>query len=162
MVHGIYAADSRNLSVRSAFPFLWEAEKRRGSVVGALFRGLGKEREEERVKRVKEEEAWNALGEYGERMRKGVSVWGLKGGLGTLTERLRVVLEEERGVKFLMGESVEGLALKGEEGVEVSRVSFCFVSFVFRFTFGQRNLNGSFSSLSIRSPPPNQPSQLPW
>jgi len=66
MVHGIYAADSRNLSVRSAFPFLWEAEKRRGSVVGALFRGLGKEREEERVKRVKEEEAWNALGEYGE------------------------------------------------------------------------------------------------
>lgn len=37
IVHGIYAADSRSLSVRAAFPFLWEAERRGG---GSVLRGL--------------------------------------------------------------------------------------------------------------------------
>jgi oxygen-dependent protoporphyrinogen oxidase len=37
MVHGIYAADSRILSVRAAFPTLWDAEEKGG---GSIIRGL--------------------------------------------------------------------------------------------------------------------------
>ena len=39
LVHGIYAADSRRLSVRAAFPSLWEAEDRgKGSVITGIVR----------------------------------------------------------------------------------------------------------------------------
>ncbi len=39
LVHGIYAADSRVLSVRAAFPSLWDAETRgHGSIVRGFFR----------------------------------------------------------------------------------------------------------------------------
>jgi len=38
LVHGIFAGDARQLSVRACFPFLWEAERARGSIIlGALF-----------------------------------------------------------------------------------------------------------------------------
>jgi len=39
LIHGIYAADSRRLSVRASFPSLWEAEDRgRGSVITGILR----------------------------------------------------------------------------------------------------------------------------
>lgn len=39
LVHGVYATDSRRLSVRSSFPSLWEAEDRgKGSVVTGILR----------------------------------------------------------------------------------------------------------------------------
>lgn len=39
LVHGIYAADSRRLSVRASFPSLWEAENRgKGSVITGILR----------------------------------------------------------------------------------------------------------------------------
>ncbi|KAJ3379132.1 oxygen-dependent protoporphyrinogen oxidase, partial [Entophlyctis sp. JEL0112] len=37
LVHGIYAGDSRLLSVKSCFPFLWEAEKKHGSVIRGML-----------------------------------------------------------------------------------------------------------------------------
>lgn len=120
MVHGIYAADSRTLSVRSAFPFLWEAEQRRGSVVRALFRGLGKKTAKEVELVEREERAWKELGELGQRMRKGVSVWGLKGGLATLSARLRHILEHERGVEFRMQERAQALDIRENGTVQVS------------------------------------------
>lgn len=42
LVHGIYAADSRRLSLRAAFPSLWEAEDLgRGSVISGILRKKG-------------------------------------------------------------------------------------------------------------------------
>ncbi|HQR67740.1 MAG TPA: protoporphyrinogen oxidase, partial [Thermoanaerobaculia bacterium] len=41
MVSGVYAGDPRTLSVRSAFPHLWEAEGRSGSVIRDFLRGGG-------------------------------------------------------------------------------------------------------------------------
>ncbi len=41
MVSGVYAGDPGALSVRSAFPHLWEAEGRSGSVIRDFFRGGG-------------------------------------------------------------------------------------------------------------------------
>jgi oxygen-dependent protoporphyrinogen oxidase len=41
MVSGVYAGDAASLSVRSAFPRLWEAEARSGSVIRDFIRGGG-------------------------------------------------------------------------------------------------------------------------
>lgn len=41
MVSGVYAGDPAGLSVRSAFPHLWEAEARSGSVIRDFIRGGG-------------------------------------------------------------------------------------------------------------------------
>ncbi len=41
MVSGVYAGDPRSLSLRSAFPRLWEAEGRSGSVIRDFLRGGG-------------------------------------------------------------------------------------------------------------------------
>ncbi|CED84526.1 atp-dependent peptidase [Phaffia rhodozyma] len=125
MIHGIYACDSRQLSVRSTFPFLWEAEQTRGSIVKAMFLGLGGNREEvaeRRKAKEREEAAWEELGEFGKTFRKGISVWGLKGGLGTLADRLKVVLEKERGVEFLLGHTVNRVDLDGD-GVKIQTTS---------------------------------------
>jgi len=41
MVSGVYAGDAASLSVRSAFPHLWDAEARSGSVIRDFVRGGG-------------------------------------------------------------------------------------------------------------------------
>ncbi len=43
IVSGVYADDPRTLSLRSAFPSLWEAEERGGSVVRGFLKGGAKE-----------------------------------------------------------------------------------------------------------------------
>lgn len=104
MVHGIYAADSRKLSVRSTFPMLWDAMypsststaavKRTASLVWNLLSSslLGKKPVEktplQERKAAEEAEAWAQLGEL-DVERKKWSVYGLKGGLGVLTDRLQ-------------------------------------------------------------------------
>ncbi|WVF67325.1 protoporphyrinogen oxidase [Kwoniella sp. CBS 6097] len=82
MVHGIYATSSSELSVRAAFPILWDAEVKYGSVVIGMLRGI-KSAEEKAV----EKNEWDELGELGEK-RKKWSLYGLRGGLGSLTKRL--------------------------------------------------------------------------
>ncbi|KAH7928616.1 Protoporphyrinogen oxidase [Leucogyrophana mollusca] len=98
LVHGIYAADSRKLSVRTAFPTLWEAEERgRGSVVAGFLR----------PKKQKVEEYYE-LGDVPEAMRD-VSVYSFKNGIGTLTEALVHDLRQKNNVKLYGGVSVTGL-----------------------------------------------------
>ncbi|KAJ9117555.1 hypothetical protein QFC22_004405 [Naganishia vaughanmartiniae] len=111
MVHGIYAADSRKLSVRSTFPILWDSMypsstsassiKRTGSLVwnllsSSLFGGKKAPQTTEQQRRGKEEaDAWRKLGQMdGER--KKWSVYGLKGGLGVLTDRMREEVERSK------------------------------------------------------------------
>lgn len=129
-IHGIYAGDTRRLSVRAVLPALWELEKEWGSVVlGALFGAFARRRgwkknspwrarqeaelkEMERVKKRVRAKGGEALVNEMEK----ASVWGVKGGLQVLTETLRDKLEAE-GVEFWMGdkgkvehvEKVEGL-----------------------------------------------------
>ncbi|KAJ9098221.1 hypothetical protein QFC21_004550 [Naganishia friedmannii] len=109
MVHGIYAADSRGVSVRSTFPVLWDAMygtsggvtggvKRSGSLVwnllvGSFFPGKkAPQTTEQRRVAAEEAAAWRELGELDEE-RKKWSVYGLKGGLGVLTDRMRAKVE---------------------------------------------------------------------
>ncbi|WVQ94921.1 protoporphyrinogen oxidase [Kwoniella sp. CBS 9459] len=82
MVHGIYATSSSRLSVRAAFPILWDAEVKYGSVLIGMLRGV-KTPEEKAL----EKKEWDELGELGVK-RKDWSLYGLRGGLGSLTNRL--------------------------------------------------------------------------
>lgn len=118
MIHGIYAGDSRRLSMRALFPGVWEAEKEWGSVIksaliGGLWRRrgwkakseyrLGVERDEvqERSVKIRLRKSGREGRELVRRM-EGASVWGLHGGLSCLTGRLRSWLEEQ-GVEIITG-----------------------------------------------------------
>lgn len=108
MVHGIYATDSRQLSVRSTFPILWDAEKKYGSIVTGMLRGV---RSKAEIKR--DEDEFARLDGNLDDERKQWSLYGLKGGLGTLTNRLE---EEIRsmGVNVRLQTEAANMQVDGE------------------------------------------------
>ncbi|GAA5867261.1 hypothetical protein JCM8547_003139 [Rhodosporidiobolus lusitaniae] len=166
MIHGIYAGDSRRLSVRAVFPQLWEAEREWGSVVlaglfGSLARRKGwratsrwrsaKEGEDVQLERVKE--GLRQSGEEGKQLVKsleGASVWGVKGGLQGLTEALEEKLRGE-GVEFWQGE--QGRVEKVEKADGAWRIT----------TTGSDTLSASHLVTTIPSllPPSLSPPTLP-
>ena len=119
MVHGIYAADSRALSVRSTFPVLWNAVQSRGSLLlGMLLPQKGKTESELAIIQ-SEKQIWEALGDMNEQ-RKTWSVYGIKGGIETLTKTL---VEEirEAGVDIRLGQKLARID-HTEEGCDVSAI----------------------------------------
>lgn len=82
LVHGIYAADSRLLSVRAAFPTLWEAEERGG---GSVIKGMMKNRQQSLDN--------YDIGDVKELMQD-ISVYSFKDGMETLTRALLNKLSE--------------------------------------------------------------------
>lgn len=136
MIHGIYAGDTRRLSMRAVFPGLWEAEREWGSVImAALFGGLWRRRGwapkspyRLNVEREAElEQGINTrLAEAGaeglelvESMQS-ASVWGVRGGLARLTEQLKSYLEQQ-GVEVMTGTEAT-VSRKGNQWT-VSRTS---------------------------------------
>ncbi|WVW86389.1 protoporphyrinogen oxidase [Kwoniella bestiolae CBS 10118] len=104
MVHGIYAASSKDLSVRSAFPSLWDAEQKYGSVVvGMLSGGSPSKKSKAEVEREEEE-----LGELGRESKKW-SLYGLKGGLSSLTDRLYEEIQRSGNVEIRSNEAVKSI-----------------------------------------------------
>ncbi|NWS78759.1 PPOX oxidase, partial [Crotophaga sulcirostris] len=86
LCRGVFAGDCRALSVRSCFPALFEAERRRGSVLLGLALGAGKARgAESRLSQRARAERW--------------SQWSLRGGMETLPEALAAFLRP-RGVEL--------------------------------------------------------------
>ncbi|NWS49831.1 PPOX oxidase, partial [Probosciger aterrimus] len=86
LCRGVFAGDCRALSVRSCFPLLFQAERRRRSVLLGLALGSGKERgAESGLSRRARAERW--------------SQWSLRGGMETLPEALAEFLRE-RGVEL--------------------------------------------------------------
>jgi oxygen-dependent protoporphyrinogen oxidase len=134
MVHGIYAADSRMLSVRSTFPILWDAmfsgNKKTGSLVwnlvssGLFGKRIQKTAEEER-KAVEEAAAWASLGPL-DAERKKWSVYGLKSGLGVLTDKME---HEARmgGVTFVRECEVGDVRVDEQGKVKVSIQKYLLV-----------------------------------
>ncbi|KAM6503230.1 protoporphyrinogen oxidase [Amanita muscaria] len=109
LVHGIYAADSRNLSVRSAFPSLWDAETRgNGSVLLGMFRSAP----------VKPEEVYE-VGDLVEQM-KTTSVFSFKEGIEELPRALERYLVTNENVRLLKGTAVTGLRMTDTDRVEVA------------------------------------------
>jgi len=101
MVHGIYAADSRILSVRATFPILWDAEEEGG---GSIIRGLLRmnDRDEAAVDYV--------LGNMVTAM-DGVSVFSFREGIQTLTDALVLELKRNPKVQLQSGVGVTSLRL---------------------------------------------------
>ncbi|KAF7316518.1 Protoporphyrinogen oxidase [Mycena indigotica] len=110
LVHGIYAADARKLSVRAAFPMLWEYEERgNGRVLWGILR---KEKEEERLK-LEQTLARYELGDMRKTM-EGVSVYSFRDGMGTLVEALVKSLKTRPNVRILDNTEVTAVVPESE------------------------------------------------
>ncbi|KIK68777.1 hypothetical protein GYMLUDRAFT_36266 [Collybiopsis luxurians FD-317 M1] len=108
LVHGIYAADSRQLSVRAAFPSLWAMEDRGwGSVVrGALMPSSDPSQ--------KDYDVGDIIG-----MMHGISVYSFSDGMGTLTSGLASYLKNQPNVSILCNNSVSSVSVTTEGALEV-------------------------------------------
>ncbi|OZJ03888.1 hypothetical protein BZG36_03945 [Bifiguratus adelaidae] len=111
MIHGIYAGDVQELSVRAAMPLLFKSELVFGSVVRGMLQGAGKMegfRELGMQARAKGEDP-----EWFETMSK-MSVVGFANGLETLTDRLRAACEQQ-GVCIRHNEPVEKVTIQHKD-----------------------------------------------
>ncbi|KAG9313472.1 hypothetical protein JVU11DRAFT_5797 [Chiua virens] len=103
LVHGIYAADTRKLSLRSTFPSLWEAEERgRGSVLLGSLRGSSHSQ--------LNEDASYDLGDLQAKMRD-ISVFTFKTGISSLVNALVGYLRKQPNVRMYSGVQIMGLRI---------------------------------------------------
>ena len=108
LVHGIYAADSRNLSVRAAFPSMWNAEERGwGSVVrGFMLRPSSSEKHDYHLGDVP-------------RLLNDASVYSFQDGMQTLTSALERDLLARSNVHILRDVGVTSLELQIDQKFKV-------------------------------------------
>lgn len=111
LVHGVYAGDSRILSVRASFPSLWEAEGRgKGSVITGIVR---------RKSSTKTEEVFD-MGDVAKTM-EGVSVFSFQDGIAALPMALSKRLDAMPAVQSNLSSGVTSLEPQ-EGGVKVDNV----------------------------------------
>ena len=114
LIHGIYAADSRELSIRAVFPSMWEAEEAgNGSILwGFIKKAFGK----------KPTPAADAptydLGSIESKMR-GVSIFTFQGGMETLSRSIHAWLLTRPNVEIRLGVDVTSIK-PVENGIEVN------------------------------------------
>lgn len=100
LCRGVFAGNSRELSVRSCFPSLFRAEQTHRSVLLGLLLGAGRSSQpDSAIIRQAQAERW--------------SQWSLRGGLEMLPQALTTQLTH-RGVSVLRGQPVSGLCLQAE------------------------------------------------
>ncbi|KAJ2922060.1 hypothetical protein H1R20_g15034, partial [Candolleomyces eurysporus] len=102
LIHGIYAADSRQISVRSAFAAMWDAEERGwGSLIrGSLFPSKKQTQDAYETGTVPH-------------LMSGASVFSFRDGLQTLTTSLEEYLKRQSRVEILRGSTVSSVAENG-------------------------------------------------
>ncbi|XP_036890904.1 protoporphyrinogen oxidase isoform X4 [Sturnira hondurensis] len=111
LCRGVFAGSSRELSVRSCFPSLFQAERTHGSVLLGLLLGAGQSAQPDSgLIRQARAEHW--------------SQWSLRGGLETLPQALTTHLTNG-GVTVLRGQPVCGLSLQAEGRWKVSLGDSC-------------------------------------
>jgi oxygen-dependent protoporphyrinogen oxidase len=125
LVHGIYAADARTLSVRAAFPALWDAERRgEGSVVrGMLARMLPFADNGSPIVDVGAKGGEYKVGDVAERM-KGVSVFSFREGISALTDALVKALEGTPNVRLVREAPVNSVSFSSADSTFSVRSSF--------------------------------------
>ncbi|KAL8707527.1 MAG: hypothetical protein Q9220_007469 [cf. Caloplaca sp. 1 TL-2023] len=107
VIHGIYAGDIYQLSVRSIFPFLWYAEETKKSVTAAMIGGwslrwpLDAALDSERAKAPPVSDTVRAI--------RNSSVFTFKRGVGQLAERLEAKLRTSPNVDIRLNTMVEQL-----------------------------------------------------
>ncbi|XP_073661449.1 protoporphyrinogen oxidase isoform X3 [Tursiops truncatus] len=106
LCRGVFAGNSRELSIRSCFPSLFQAEQTHRSILLGLLLGAGRgPQPDSALIRQARAERW--------------SQWSLRGGLETLPQALNTHLTS-RGVSVLRGQPVCGLSLEAEGCWKVS------------------------------------------
>ena len=116
IVHGIYAADARVLSVRAAFPFLWDAEESgNGSIVKGILKSAFSPRKE--VKPGEDERSFE-LGNLKDIM-KNVSMFTFKDGMETLPRALVDWLSTKRNAELKISTRVSSIK-PTSSGIDVS------------------------------------------
>ena len=91
-LHGIYAASSGDLSAKAVLGRVYDWEKEYGSVIaGMLFSGRSRQAA---VENKAEASRWQSLGQLGID-REDWAMYGLKGGLQTLTDRLTEAVKQQ-------------------------------------------------------------------
>ncbi|PIL23121.1 hypothetical protein GSI_14430 [Ganoderma sinense ZZ0214-1] len=120
LVHGIYATDSRLLSIRSAFPVMCQLEERgNGSLVrGAVMDML---RNSRKSKSTAVEEQPYELGDIAELMRD-VSVFSFQDGMQTLSDSVANQLQGLAHVEVMKGDRVVALN-KSKSGNEFETIT---------------------------------------
>lgn len=122
--HGIYAADTRNLSVRSTMPMLWKTEQTHGSLLRALLPPKYNSRyraptpHEEQIARAEKQELASAR-EYVEqtagpelvKQLDNASVFSFKDGIGELITALVKELQTYSNVYIRVPEHAESLSI---------------------------------------------------
>ncbi|XP_040268472.1 protoporphyrinogen oxidase [Bufo bufo] len=105
LCRGVFAGDSRQLSVRSCFPFLYEAERNKRSVVLGMVSGGDKTPHPDSplIQRSKKEK-W--------------SQWSLRGGMQTLSDALEEYIRG-RGVEIHKDTPVEALERRTGNGWQI-------------------------------------------
>jgi len=99
IIHGIYASDSRNISVKAALPSLWNAEENGwGRVLLGMFRYKSLQANDYEVGSV-------------EAGMKGVSVYSFKDGMQTLTRHLETNIRTRPNVTIRSGARIHSLGL---------------------------------------------------
>jgi oxygen-dependent protoporphyrinogen oxidase len=119
LAHGIYAADARLLSVRAAFPKLWELEEKgNGRILWGLLTRSREEKEAEKRK-AEEERRGYELGDVPGLM-EGVSVYSFRDGMHTLADALARAVAKKPNVRVLSGAEVTALKFAEDgDGFEV-------------------------------------------
>ncbi|KAL8943431.1 MAG: hypothetical protein Q9216_001069 [Gyalolechia sp. 2 TL-2023] len=107
IIHGIYAGDIHQLSVRSIFPILWHAEKEVKSVTSAFGRGLTLRWPQD----VSLKAEWAKAAPVSDKIEavRRSSVFTFKKGIGQLADRLVSKLQELPNVIIQSGTMVDGL-----------------------------------------------------
>lgn len=132
LVHGIYAGDTRQLSMRAVFPSLWELEQKHGSIIkGMLARKKTASPEEVQRQEIAKSIPHLAI------MMKDVSVYSLHGGLEGLPKAMIQYLKARPNVEMRLECGADELTYSGggQAGFKVSRrckpaqasSNFCFL-----------------------------------
>ena len=106
LVHGIYAGDTRQLSLRAVFPSLWKLEKNGGGILRGMLTGAARSSHEE-TQAI--EQLQRRLGPLATQMKR-TSVYSLKHGLGTLVSALADSLARNSNVVIQPSTSVNQMA----------------------------------------------------
>ncbi|TIA89449.1 hypothetical protein E3P99_02074 [Wallemia hederae] len=121
VIHGIYAADSRDLSLRFAFPLLYNLEQRTGSVLKGMFSGAGRDEKEKAL----EVAIHDSLSPSLRQRMEGASIFAFKEGISELVYALESALQgnnisvlKNAPVKSI-SKDTEDYAVETETGVTV-------------------------------------------
>ncbi|SPO27876.1 related to HEM14 - Protoporphyrinogen oxidase involved in heme biosynthetic pathway [Ustilago trichophora] len=118
VIHGIYAGDTRKLSVRAVLPFLWEAERVHGSVLRSMIPAKSNKRHrplpesEAAVKAAKEDRLKEIEKELGKELVdsfKSISVYSFPEGVQEIVQALETRLAEHDNVQIKKGDAVRSI-----------------------------------------------------